>query len=93
MLVTIVTLAVLCSTGRKTVTVDDLLHPDAPFVQRVIRVCSSETCDVVKLKNIICTYKATPNVTRLFNKAHQRALSYMGLFFLRHNKFNIVTLN
>ena len=46
----VVTRAVLCSTGRKTVTVDDLLRPDAPFVQRKIKVST----------NSQCTYKANP---------------------------------
>ena len=30
--------AVSCYTGRKTVTVEDLLQPDAPFVQRQVTV-------------------------------------------------------
>lgn len=37
----------VCSTGRKTVTVDDLLQPDAPFVQREIRVSIPETRPVM----------------------------------------------
>ena len=44
----------MCSTGRKVVTVDDLLQPDAPFVQREIRVSISETCTL--RHKVVCMF-------------------------------------
>ena len=53
MITIVIVSATCCCTGRKTVTVEDLLQPDAPFVRREVKVSNQyNSCNYGNNKSI-----------------------------------------